>query len=177
MLDNVEARRRLRSSIGNFTGNSPLSAAVCILPQKNRAPGKSAVVNGCVRNRLRFFLRFLGSVARAFAALAAGLAFFFLGVGRLSGAGKQDRSKTEGEEDAEEFHTIWIGWGWWPKKGRSSVLRADPAFSAKTSEVPLLRPRFSLVPRVGVEPTLLSEQDFESSASANFAIWAHLTRS
>gem|GEM_PF-6454420 len=29
-----------------------------------------------------------------------------------------------------------------------------------------------LVPRVGVEPTLPKEPDFESSASANSAIWA-----
>ena len=31
-----------------------------------------------------------------------------------------------------------------------------------------------MVPRVGVEPTLPKEQDFESSASANFAIWAQV---
>ena len=31
-----------------------------------------------------------------------------------------------------------------------------------------------MVPRVGVEPTLPKEQDFESSASANFAIWAQI---
>ena len=31
-----------------------------------------------------------------------------------------------------------------------------------------------MVPRVGVEPTLPKEPDFESSASANSAIWAHL---
>lgn len=34
--------------------------------------------------------------------------------------------------------------------------------------------RLLMVPRVGVEPTLPKEQDFESSASANFAIWASI---
>ena len=31
-----------------------------------------------------------------------------------------------------------------------------------------------MVPRVGLEPTLPKEPDFESSASANSAIWAYL---
>lgn len=34
--------------------------------------------------------------------------------------------------------------------------------------------RFYLVPRVGVEPTHLAVSDFESDASANFAIWASI---
>jgi hypothetical protein len=33
--------------------------------------------------------------------------------------------------------------------------------------------KLNMVPRVGVEPTLPKEPDFESSASANSAIWAH----
>ena len=36
----------------------------------------------------------------------------------------------------------------------------------------LLLPHLKMVPRVGVEPTLPKEPDFESSASANSAIWA-----
>ena len=53
--------------------------------------------------------------------------------------------------------------------GALSPLGFEPMGYAQISETPLAGALFHMVGAVGFEPTILSEADFKSAASANFA--------
>ena len=84
--------------------------------------------------------------------------FALLNYTAIGGIGQSGRGKQDGDRPASP---VVIGFGLWhwtvldKKNNRSKAVHF-----------------YSVVPRVGLEPTHLAAGDFESPASTNFATWA-----